>query len=412
MYRDSGSLARGYSQRGAAALPISVLLLFAATLVLIAVSRTALMEQRISGNEIRTRQAFQAALAGISHAMAYMKGGGIDRNGGADNIADSITPLSLTNGASYSVYYCDPSPSSPPNPYPPIDACESLPPPCQSGFTTVAKFSNPLVLACGWSDDLVAKQAMVVSLSRAATLNDAPDCPVISKGSVHFQGSATITNYFTNLTIWTGDSFGSVGNSGKTFVRNPNVPQPPMTATPPGPPDSCTLTSNYLCLTEQNIHGPDVIDEDLTLKNMSDDNMFKDYFGYDFDTYKYDIATRAVASANVASLAGARGEALVITDAFSDVSLPDGTIGTRDNPVVLIIQGNLAQGGNTTVYGVVYVMGHVDVSGNLTVYGNVSVVGVVAGTGSLDVNFDLFSINNCKNLGKAGLLSGSWRDWF
>ena len=186
MYRDSGSFARGYSQRGAAALPISVLLLFAATLVLIAVSRTALMEQRISGNEIRTRQAFQAALAGISHAMAYMKGGGIDRNGGADNIADSITPLSLTNGASYSVYYCDPSPSSPPNPYPPIDACESLPPPCQSGFTTVAKFSNPLVLACGWSDDLVAKQAMVVSLSRAATLNDAPDCPVISKGSVHF----------------------------------------------------------------------------------------------------------------------------------------------------------------------------------------------------------------------------------
>ena len=80
MCRDSGLLARGNFQRGVAALPISVLLLFVAALVLIAVSKTTLMEQRISGNEIRARQALQAAQAGISHAAAYMKLGGIDHN--------------------------------------------------------------------------------------------------------------------------------------------------------------------------------------------------------------------------------------------------------------------------------------------------------------------------------------------
>ena len=78
MCRDSGLFTRGYFQRGVAALPISVLLLFVAALVLIAVSKTTLMEQRISGNEIRARQAMQAAQAGISHAAAYMKSGGID----------------------------------------------------------------------------------------------------------------------------------------------------------------------------------------------------------------------------------------------------------------------------------------------------------------------------------------------
>ena len=93
-------------QRGTA-LPIGVLLLFVAALVLISVSRSTLFEQRISGNEIRDRQALQAAQAGISHALAYMQAGGIDRDN-TPNKADSIASLTLSTGASYQVYYCDP----------------------------------------------------------------------------------------------------------------------------------------------------------------------------------------------------------------------------------------------------------------------------------------------------------------
>ena len=91
MCRYSCLFTREFLQRGAAALPISILLLFVAALVLIAVSKTTLMEQRISGNEIRARQAMQAAQAGISHAAAYMKAGGIDH--GQNSVADAITPL-------------------------------------------------------------------------------------------------------------------------------------------------------------------------------------------------------------------------------------------------------------------------------------------------------------------------------
>jgi hypothetical protein len=240
------------------------LLLFVAALVLIAVSKTTTMEQRISGNEIRARQAMQAAQAGISHAAAYMKLGGIDHAGGANSVADAITPVTLTNGASYQVYFCDP------NVDPPVDACvnASSPTTCAGGFTAVARFATPLVLACGWSDDGLAKQPVVVSISRASSLADAPENPVISKGGINVQGSATITNYFSNLTIWTGDPFIGVGNSGKTFVRNPKVPTTCY--------DRHTSLidllharnpTDYICLTDKSNRGPDIIDNDLKLAN-------------------------------------------------------------------------------------------------------------------------------------------------
>ena len=410
---------RKYSQRGAAALPVGVLLLFIAALVLIAVSRTTLMEQRISGNEIRVRQALQAGQAGISHAMAYMKAGGIDRVSPTDQ-ADPITPLTLPTGASYQVYYCDPIDPSPdpPKPYPRVEACESLTDrsSCEDGFKSTDRFGLPLVLACGRSDDNIALQPVVVSFSRATTMTDSPDNPLISKGTLNVQGSATVTNYFNNLTIWTGGPTESIGNAGKTFIRNPNIPQPEMTESPPSDiPTSCKANASYICVTDKTAKGPDVIDQDLTLKNMPDEDIFRNYFGHDFETYRDEVATRVITAAQASSLATQGGEAIVITGSTASVSLPNSTIGSTDNPVVLIIEGDWGQGGNTTVYGVVYVMGDVDVSGNVIVYGNVSVEGEVAGTGSLDIIYDPFAnsdgSNKLQKLGKPGMLSGSWRDW-
>ena len=223
-----------------------------------------------------------------------------------------------------------------------------------------------------------------------------------------------MTNYFNNLTIWTGGPTESIGNSGKTFIRNPNIPQPKMTESPPSDiPTSCKANDKYICVTDKTAKGPDAIDEDLTLKNMPDEDMFRNYFGHDFVTYRDDIATRSIANNQVDILdeENVSGEAVVITGSTADVSLPGGVIGSRDNPVVLIIEGNWDQGGNTTVYGIVYVRGDMDVRGNVTVYGNVSVEGGVGGTGSLDVIYDPYAIEGSKRLGKPGMLSGSWRDW-
>ena len=168
MYRNFGLSRLGYFQRGVAALAISVLLLFVAALILIAVSKTTTMEQRVSGNEIRAIQAHQAAQAGVDHALAYMKGDGtgrgIDRRKsdgtlGSDGIADIITPIPFSeNPATYTVTYCDPDPDPDLN-------CESTPITCGSGFVETGKFSIPLILSCGWSDDRLANKSFTKSSS-------------------------------------------------------------------------------------------------------------------------------------------------------------------------------------------------------------------------------------------------------
>ena len=413
-------LACGQLQRGSAALPMGVLLLFVAALILIAVSRTTLMEQRMSGNEIRTRQALQAAQAGIDQALAYMRAGGIDQGpaAGGDGQADGITALSLPGGARFQAFYCDPAPDPLPDPYPPLDACDSLPATCGAGFTNTRWFRTPLVLACGVSDDGLGRQAIVVNLSGAPSLVTSPENPLISKGAIKVQGSATIVNYHNNLTVWTGAPFTSVGAAGKTFVRNPGIPQPALTEEPPDPPSTCVLKLDtegtndpYICLTDKTIRGPDIIDDDVTLGNLSDVELFQRFFGTDFNNYRDAIASRVVSYAETGTLANVTSQAIVVTGATAYVSLP--SMGTRDKPVVVIIEGNWAQGGSTTIHGVVYVMGDVDVNGNVEVRGNLTVEGVVSGSGSLDVIYDPFTLDKdrIQKLGKAGQLSGSWRDW-
>lgn len=56
-------------------------------------------------------------------------------------------------------------------------------------------------------------------------------------------------------------------------------------------------------MTDKTAKGPDVIDQDLTLKNMPDEDMFRNYFGHDFETYRDEVATRVITAAQASSLA-------------------------------------------------------------------------------------------------------------
>lgn len=400
-------LIRPVLQRGATALPIAVILLFLASLVLIVVSRTTLMEQRISANEIRSSQALQGAQAGVDRALAYMQTkGGIDKdkNGVVDNVGLIAT---LDGKTQYSFVFCDPETS------PPATACPATPgaPSCGANLTDPDLFATPMVISCGWSDDSIANRPIVITFTSAPFLAETPDNPLTGKGALNVSGSATITNYYSNLTIWTGEAFASIGNSGKTFVRNPTVSPPTIATPPPDPPTSCTTTANYTCLTDKFTKGPDIVDNDLSLHNLTADEMFMNFFGVDFGTYKNGIATRTITSDQVSDsvlgIVGKEDEAIVIT---GNTTLPNATIGSRDHPMVIIIDGNWV-GGNGTLYGILYVRGNVDVAGSPDIIGALAVAGTMSGTGSLDVIFDPFALENASALSKAGIISGSWRDW-
>lgn len=395
-------------QRGLGTLLTAVVLLVVSMIFLTAISRSIVMEQRMAANEIRAKQAFEAAEDGLDRAMVHLLG-----NGSVE------TTLTGTSGAGrYSVAFCNPVD-------PPVEGTQVCPdtaggtPACNAltsaglnpnGTSEQIYFNSPLVVACGWSDDGLGKRGIRQSVGTAGGgTTQLPTNPLLTKGAVNVGGSANVVNYFNNLTIWSGQSLTSVGNSGKTFVRNPNVAPPAANTTPPGEPSSCTTSADYVCVTDKNTTGPDVIDNDPTLANLSNSELFRNIFGTTMADYQANLAQIDIPSASASSLENVVGKAIMVT---GNTTLPNGTIGSRNRPVKLVINGDLNLQGGPTVFGLVYVTGQVSGGGNLRVNGVMVTEQAVSPTGSIDIIYDPFITNLVEtNTGRAGWIPGSWRDW-
>jgi len=433
-------------QRGATTLLITVIILFLASLLVIAVSRTTVMEQRLSANEMRSRQAFEAAQAGFDHALDYLTSDplGLDRkinvdgSAGSDSLAErmdgsvaAIAPRCLRADddcsdpvaqpfAEYRFAYCNPESTDPE--CPPDNVGEPIN--CDFLDTTseIEWLRRPLIVSCGWSDDDLGRRLIRQGFRTIPTLGNPSTVPFITKGSVGVTGSATLSNFYTNLNLWLGGPLTNIGNAGKTYVRDPNIPAPSKATEPPAPPPSppnpaCDPNPCYIKVTDKTTIGPDVIDNDPTLANLSNADMFTLFTGAaDPEDYKLNVATmdftEAEAEANPSPLAGLLGQAVFI-DAQSDAfTLPNTTIGSRTRPVVLVVDGDMTGGGSPVVHGVVYVTGDLNVQGNITVYGGMVVQGDVTGTGSLDIVYDPFAVENADdNIGRSAPIPGDWRDW-
>ena len=372
-------------QRGAATLLVAMVLLIGVTLVVMVTARTSFMDQRISANEIRAKAAFEAAQAGMDRGIASL----------ATNTALPAGQVAVNAGGQivgfYEVAFCDANNPGTLN-------CANV-----TGCTNPGDPERVLIFSCGWSDDQVGLQQMVQVAQRRPAVPNPPSNPLTSRGVVNVQGSASVTNYFNNLTIWTGNDLTNIGNSGKTYIRNPNVPTPPLGTSPPPPPPNCVSNADYICTTDINTVGPDVIANDTSLSSLTSDQFFTNYFGTTPEEYK--TQTEGM-------------DSIVWLDGNS--SLTGGTtLGTEADPVVVIVDGNLSLGaGNITVNGILVVLGDVNLSGNFLVNGSAIVAGndgtqgTISGTGNLDVIYNPMTVRNAG--GEDGLSAseaGSWRDW-
>lgn len=91
----------------------------------------------------------------------------------------------------------------------------------------------------------------------------------------------------------------------------------------------------------------------------------------------------------------------------------NGTIGTADKPILIIVNGTLTMAGNNTYNGLIYAIGGHEIEGGISnVNGAVLVEGDFSAKGAFCINYDPDILNNIgKAVGSIAKVAGSWRDF-
>lgn len=387
-------LATRRREQGLATILISIVLLAAITVMVIFAAQTAVLDQRMSANEMRMKQASGAAQSGIETAMAQLNSGqGLPGEPLARNFDDPGESRSQ-----FRVAFLDPESEIDPCPEDPADF---------SGNSAVSTLET-LLFSCGWSDDLSARKGIVVLMRASPSLGNPPTNPLTSLGGVTTNGAARVFNYFNNLTIWTAQSTGVSGNPGTTYVRDQSVnPPSDMTAVTDNL-SQPNINDYYLQTTDASLVGPDVIDGDLSLRSLEargGDAFFENFLGTTRDDYQ----AQSISVDNADDLDGMSGQAIWFDTENAELS--GGTIGSREEPVVLVVSGDLRVTGNVDIYGVVYVAGDLRGSGTFNNFGSSIIEGETLIGGNPSFIFDPDIAFAAGNVGVRGIVTGTWRDW-
>lgn|SRR5574337_585440 len=392
-------------QQGAATLLVSMVLLVAATLIILYTSETTVAEQRMAANEMRQKQALAAAQAGVDAAIAGL-------NNGSDLSQPPDTGgLGLNPKGSYRAIFCKGTlgnaglPTCPAAPA--VLACTS----------PSASEAQSWLVSCGWSDDNTSVQRIVTYVGKLDPVPNKPSNPLISKGAVNVGGNASVVNYYTNLTTWTGDALSATSATGKTMIQNPAYPiqdysnPADLANTVKGNSVCSGVPGPFICTTSKGV-GPDVVSSDTTLSSLNDAQFFANFFGTSPELYKAtaETMTKAQAEANLGTT----------NPGIYWVDVPPGEkftlsndIGTKDNPVVLIINGDMQLNASNNFFGILYVTGNVtgNSGGSPNIFGSMVVEGTVSSNGSPNIIYYPAALENLDQLSKYSSMPGTWRDY-
>ena len=395
-------------QRGAATILMAIIMLFSITVVSIFTARTTITEQKISGNEFRSKQAFEAAEAGLQFGISYFNNGGADHSSppdGADAFEDTNidgTAFTEPGQPSYHVAFCDP------------DIATHTPPLCRNDLTTsISTCAAPpldsiaLVYACGWSDDRNAIRTISQIVRFKQALPNPPKSPFTSRGDTNITGKFTVINNFSNTTVWTGGDVennhaaqGNNGNNGNNnragnFVTEIMVNDTANTVS--------TNTSNGNI-----IKGPDVIANDANLSNASSAVYFQNFFGKSKENIRgnADLVINTADGETIPSFANSLNKLIYATDNIT----VDDELGSEVQPVILVVNGTLTLAGDSEIYGVVYAI-DVHTENDATINGALMVENSTVINDDLTINYDTNVLNATQGIGMTGAVSGSWRDW-
>ena len=403
-------------QQGLMTLLVAVIALVGVTLTVIFTSKSAVMEQRNAGTSVRAGQAAAAAQAGLEHAIAYLQ----DLPPVDEVVCQFDAQLAVkvddndqAVGKYWVQFYPNPDANNQPVPDPECEEIYS----CEK--EKVEKANRLRVVSCGWSDDRSARKYAITDVMRVPPFSGkGPETPLTSGLGVAFSGGAKVYNLYNNATVLSPEPLDVDGNVGNTYlnihcpiqnltdaqIENILINRDSATCT-----DATGTTHEYFPPVSRGDEGIGVVWEN-SMRNLTEPELFVLIFGIPKETYKAGMVSpgRDLTAAAAATAAGARGEVIWVT---GDATLPS-DVGSREEPVILVIDGNATVSGGVTFHGLLYVSGKFTFSGSSVFYGAVAVGGIADGAGTPEIVYDRLVLGNALEKFEVRTAQAqSWRDW-
>jgi Tfp pilus assembly protein PilX len=384
-------------QQGVLTLVVSLAILMLSTLVTFSVSKAILMEQKITNNDLRAKQAFEIAEAGMAAALEYLKNDpDVDANGAIDPVFDTNGDgLGDTNTATIS-----------------------------NGSVVItttalsADLTSIRVEALGFSDDRSANRTITQVMTTINPLPNAPANPVVTKGTIIISGSATVHNPEGHSTIWSGADV-DIGSNNSTKTEVPDLSHPGYPACMDIP-MSCVLAES----SNRNLASVDIIENDTSLGSLSPAEFFQNFFGTSPATYRASMVTIDTTPGNFNTAANLAKHEVIWVE--GNTTIQGSTIGcstsvtgnnvcpvANQKPSIVIINGDASFTGTPHIYGILFVTGTLTMSGNATIHGAVVAGGNATSNtgGSLDIWYNSRILARTALAGNSTGSSGTWKDF-
>ena len=356
-------------ENGAAVLTITLVLLFLLSLITFYSARVGVTEQKISANDYRAKQAFEAAQAGIEIGSAYLNNRiyrkqlltDNDNDGLIDTRQMNIIAGALPNKTSYMITYNNNA--------------------WHNDFRLIE------INSTGWSDDKTAVSNIIQTLQIIPLLLTLPDASTTSHGNITLKGNIDLVNTATDITVKAGGTVTLLDVS-RASTSNPG--------------------------------DFGIVENDLNLQSLlTNDEFFEYYFG----VTKADAMLQNIYMTCDGSSCMDQDNVSVTPSDYPGDNIwingnttIDSNIGSEDHPVILIIDGDLTLNGESSIWGLIYITenGHsIQATGNGHLHGElVTEQNDFLVNGNLTIEYDVGVITPPK--GGNGLftkIAGTWRDF-
>lgn len=374
-------------QNGAATILVAVVLLIAITLATFFAARVNIEEQRISANDYRAKEAFNAADAGLDHVMMRLE-------------SSSLLPVTLTetlnNGASYDVTVTD------------------------VGTSWLAE-------SIGTSADGTGTATVRQNLDFYSLFGDGVDAPLTVAGTAGISGSMEVVANPNGagpgvpISIWSSDNITFGSNSSSTCNLDEYLAA--------GSPDDELLCDPTDCgcdfdsiSSESQGKQYDIVDNDPSFPT----DLFLHTFNVAHEDWQVvkDLAASSGGVLESCDDLGPDASGLYWIDGECQIAA-NMVVGSLANPVILVVDGNLRLQGGAALFGVAYAFnnpddadpdgGTIQINGSNIVYGSViSDHDIDISSGTFHVRYDGRVINNIINGDEFQVLAkvaNSWRDF-